>query len=840
MINLNGKWKFRQTDKDRWYDAQVPGCNYLDLMAEGVIGDPFVSDNEEKVQWIHDKNFEYIKKFEVSKNDLKCDHAYLNCKMLDTISEIYINHSLIGRTKNCFIPYIFEIKDKLREGENEIRIIFKSAKKYVEQKYSEEPTPVNANGQNGIVHIRKPQYHFGWDWGPVLTPCGISGDIYIDFKSADYIKNFDVKYSEEGGTYVISAVAEIARISGASKCKITLTSPDGKSVSQSGESAVFTVDEPELWWTKELSGKDEQPLYTVTCELTEKRKVSDTAAKKIGLRTIELYREKDEYGYNFQFRLNGVKLFIKGANYIPDDSFMTRFDSSRLEKLLDAVQFSNMNMLRVWGGGFYASDDMLDECDRRGILIWQDFMFACQAYPFFDFSFLENVKDEVEYNVKRLSSHPCLAVFCGNNEIEDMHMSWLHMPKYIEWTEKFFYHILPEEIVKYNDFTPYTPTSPVGTKHNENVGSDFVGDTHLWGVWHGLQPMTYYRKRMTRFCSEFGFESMPDMKTVKTFATPDEYALSSKVMKAHQKCKNGNDKMLYYMASRFNLPNNLEDIIYLSQVTQQECIADATEHWRRNKGRCNGSMYWQLNDCWQTCSWSSYDYFGNYKALQYKARHFNAPLTVSIEDRENDADIYVINDYNEEKSGVVEYCVFDFENGIIHSEKKEYRTGAVENELVFCVSFDGVDKTKCGICAILYDELENEICRKTALLLPEKKLNLPKANLKVSAKEVHGFIKIEIESDNYARLVKLENISSNPFSDNFFDLLPNQKYIVTQKAESDSLAQLQISSLAAKSICDVKNDVSKANQFVKRAKVFFSPTNISNALYHGRVPKENE
>lgn len=838
MISLNGNWKFRQTDKDKWYDAEVPGCNFLDLMRNNLIDDPFVSTNETEVQWVSEKNFEYIKEFYVSEADLDCSYAYLCCERLDTICEVYINHSLVGRTKNCFMPYSFEIKEKLKAGNNEIRIIFKSPKKYVEHRYNEEPTPLNSNGQNGIVHIRKPQYHFGWDWGPVLTPSGIGSDIYIDFKKSDYINDFKVRYTQENGVYVISADAEICKINNASSSKISLISPDGEMSVRTGEGALFTVSSPQLWWTRELSDRKEQPLYTVKAELFEEGKCVSISTKKIGLRTIELNRDKDEYGYNFQFRLNGVPLFIKGANYIPPDSFIERFDTKRLCKLLDAVEFSNMNMIRIWGGGFYASNEMLDECDRRGILVWQDFMFACQAYPFFDPMFLDNVKDEISYNVKRISSHASLAVFCGNNEIEDMHMSWLHMTKYIEWTEKFFYHILPDEIRKYNDFTPYTPTSPVGTAHNENVGADFVGDTHLWGVWHGLQPMNYYRKRMTRFCSEFGFESLPDMKTIKTFASPDEYSLSSEVMRSHQKCKNGNDKMLYYISSRFNQPDNIEDLVYLSQVTQQECIADATEHWRRNKGRCNGSMYWQLNDCWQTCSWSSYDYFGNFKALQYKARHFNAPLTVSLEDENDCVKIYVINDYNEQKSVKVEWEVFDFEGEVLKRESKYVTVDAVKNILAYELSLDNVNKETTGVCARLYNNFEELICEKTVMLLPEKKLRLPKAEIKMTAVREGDNIKITLLSNKLARLVMLENISSNNFSDNYFDLLPNRERVIYQGVESDSLARLQISSLKVKSICDVKLKGGRGAELVNRARVFLSPLNISNAMYHGRVPKE--
>lgn len=838
---LNGQWLFKQTDGSEWKKASVPGCNFLDLMNSNEIPDPFIGLNEAAVKWVGEKDFEYKKSFDLSENDLKYNDILLNCEMLDTICDVFINGRLLFKGDNCFKAYSVSVKDFVKIGENEIRIVFCSPVNYVNEKYKECPSPLNSNGQNGIVHIRKPQCHFGWDWGPVLPLCGITKDIALEFVDGGRIHYLKAEQKLSGSTAILTAQAEITEYD-STECEITVETPSGEMMTKKGSSAEFLIENPELWWTKELSGKEKQPLYSVTAVLYHNKKEVDKAEKKIGIRTIELNREKDQWGMNFQFKLNGVPLFIKGTNYIPADSFITRFDSEKLNYLLDALQFSNMNMIRVWGGGYYESNEFYDACDERGILVWQDFQFACQAYPFFNSDYLENVKAEVAYNVKRLCHHPSLALWNGNNEIEDMHMAWAHMTKYVEWTEKFFYHILEPEIRKYDSQTPYTPGSPIGISHNKGVYADNVGDTHLWGVWHGLQPMNYYRRRMTRFCSEFGFESLPDIKAIEQYAKPSDYALNSPVFKAHQKCASGNDKMVYYIASRFHLPKNFKDYVYLSQITQNECIADATEHWRRNKGRCNGSMYWQFNDCWGVCSWSSIDYYGNYKALQYGAKHFNAPLSVSMEDTKDSIKIFVLNDLNAQQTAEAEYEIFDFEKGTIEKHRTPVKIDAVQNLLVFELDVNEIKKLynykHTGICARLYQN-GRIINQKVVLLDKEKNVSLPKAKLKTTIRIEENQLRLTIKTDNFARLVKAEsNQSALPFSDNFFDILPNEeKEITIKKDPSMSLKELA-ESIQVYSLCNIKADKNPFKTKWKRVKVYLSPINIGNAVHHGKVAKD--
>lgn len=835
---LNGKWLFSKAGEQKKKTATVPGCNYTDLMALGEIPDPFFKANELDVQWVAKSDWEYFKTIELTNSELSSDEIILHFDCLDTLCDVFVNSKLVGKSSNCFTSHEFDVKAQLKEGENEIRLYFHSPVNYVDKIYKKEGAPTNSNGQNGIVHLRKPQYHFGWDWGPVLPQSGICGNAELIFTNGARITELSVETKKNNdGSFGVFARVEAKTFCDCS-CSLTLVSPDKKKIRLKGFDGEFKVEEPLLWQTFEQSNAEIQPLYTVVAELSCGRKKLDSASKRIGLREIKLNREKDEFGTKFLFELNGFPLFAKGANYIPPDSFMTRFDSKKLSRLLQSVRFSNMNIVRVWGGGFYASDEFLDMCDEMGILVWQDFQFACQAYPFFKEDFLQNVKDEIAFNVKRMKHHPCLALWCGNNEIEDMHMAWAHMKKYVDWTEKFFYHILEPEIRKFDKRTPFTPGSPTGSSHNKDVQSDRIGDTHLWGVWHGLRSMKYYRNRMTRFCSEFGFESFPDMKTIKSFGGSEESKLSDKIMSAHQKCNGGNDKILYYVASRFSLPEKLSDLVYLSQISQSLCISDAVYHWRRNSHRCYGALYWQLNDCWPVSSWSSLDYDLNYKALQYNAKDFNAPVTVCFEDSETQAKLFAINDLSKKVACKVEFEIFDFKNPCGLVTEREF---VLEPKQVLEVLSTNLKKLsfrrdlkRTGLSAKLFVE-GTLAARQTLLFDSEKKLFLQKATLNLDFEESEDEISITVSTDKFARFVCLQSSKSTlPTIDNFFDLLPGESKTVTMKKDPSMTAKEQIESISAMSLCDVKKQRTSVKSLFARYKVFLSATNIANAIYHGK------
>lgn len=845
-ILLNGEWQFRQKNSGEWMQASVPGCNYLDLLRLGKIKDPFLGTNEKDVYWVALEDWEYKRTFSLEQDFLDFDSITLCCSMLDTICDVYINEFLIGKGNNCHRQFEWNIKEKLHCGENCIRIVFYSPVRYVEKKQAQEKCPANNNGQNGIPHIRKPQCHFGWDWGPVLPPSGISGDIKIVSKNAAKISDMLIKQQHTDGAVLLNVSAKANVLSDKySSYKLTVTAPDGSIIADINEKAAsdinhcIKIENPQLWWTHELNPVDEQPLYTVKLTLEGALgECFDSMAKKIGLRTIELNRSADKWGSNFCFVLNGVEIFVKGANWIPADSFINRYSESRLEYDLQAALYSNMNMIRIWGGGYYESDAMYDLCDRYGILLWQDFPFACQPYPFFDKELTDNIKSEVEYNVKRLCHHACLALWNGNNEIESMSLAWMMRKNYVDWTEKFFYHILPEHLSKFDNITPYIPGSPCGINHMQGYDRDNVGDTHLWAVWHGLQPMNYYRKRLTRFCSEFGFESLPDIKTIKKFAKPEDYSLTSEVFMSHQKCLSGNMKMVYYIASRFRLPKNFADYIYLSQIAQQECIKDATEHWRRNKGRCNGAIYWQMNDCWPVCSWAGMDYYGNYKALQYTSRHFNAPVCVSIQDSKNDIKIFTVNDTLKSGAYDIEYAVYDYNGKEYKKERKQLELMAGSVNDVYTISRKSITPKEYVLVANLYKNGEL-INRKTYLPKAEKNLHLPKAECKMRTEVKDNTAYIYLKSDKYMRLVRVESdINTLPFSDNYFDLLPNEEICLTQQLPNNIDIQKYLSGLHVQCVQDYEPKGSRLADNIKRLKILLNPINLGNYIYNMKIPKD--
>lgn len=853
-INLNGDWLFREAEKGEWQKAVVPGCNYLDLLRLGQIPDPFVGTNEKDVYWVACTDWEYQKTFDCPTELLSCDCVDLECRCLDTICDVYLNDKCIGHGINAHLKYAFSVKSYLQEH-NTLRIVFHSPVNYVKEKQAVEKCPRNNNGQDGIPHIRKPQCHFGWDWGPILPPSGVSGDIAVVGYNTAKISDILITqtHSENAVQLCIhTAFAYLKENADVQYC-VSVLSPENqvlyseKNALNCGDGAenTVTIENPQLWWTRDLSDGKTQPLYTVSIEIADNDgTVLEKQEKKIGLRTIELNRERDEYGENFQFKINGVPLFVKGANWIPADSFMNRYTEERLEYDLQAVKFSNMNMLRIWGGGYYESDLLYDKCDRDGILVWQDFCFACQPYPFFDNTLLDNVKNEVEYNVKRLRHHASLALWNGNNEIETMSIAWRTRLNYMEWTEKFFYHILPDWMQNLDTQTPYIPGSPCGTAYMKGFDRDNVGDTHLWAVWHGLQPLNYYRKRMTRFCSEFGFESLPDLKTIEIYATPADYSLTSEVFNAHQKCNSGNMKMAYYITSRFRLPKHFEDYIYLSQICQEECVRDATEHWRRNRGRCNGSMYWQLNDCWPVCSWASMDYFGNYKALQYCARHFNEPITLSLEDTADSVKIFTINDTVKPlENCFLQYRLLDFSGKeLTKSTDIPVTLGALESRCAKVLLISELRKFgDLKSCVLVAELMHNQECmsQKTLLFAPEKNLHLPKTQVRMQA-EIQGDQAIlTLQTENYVRFLQIHSKSNTqPFSDNYFDLLPGETKVITQTVPKGTTAEDLQKDISFFGAGDIVPNGSRVSDFLTKAKVFLQPINFGSYVYDHRIPPD--
>ena len=845
MVGLNGNWILKDLKDGKEYPAVVPSVDYVELMSAGAIDDPFKGVNEKDSLWVAERDWSWRRTFRADAELLAADRVFLVCEMLDTLATVRINGEIAAYADNCHIRHEFEVKRFLKEGENTIEIVFSSPVNYItEQRNATGRAPANPNGLNGIDRIRKPQCHFGWDWGPVLPPSGIAGDISLQPVYGAYITEFAIDERRDGDAFAVrmSLVADTVNAKCAPEAEFSLTAPDGTvqrtTVGVKGNRAEceFRVENPELWWPNGMTERKEQPLYGCDASLTEGGKTLSTKHKNIGLRTIELDRGADEYGSNFRFVVNGKPVFARGANIIPFDSFDTRTDGEKLEYYVRAAAECNFNMFRIWGGGYYAGEKLLDLCDRFGIMVWQDFMFACMAYPFDEPNYLANVQKEVFFNVKRMRERACLAIWCGNNEIEAMANLWAPYPSRLKWNEEFFYRILPKWVGALDAVTPYIPGSPCGTGHLKGMQSDEVGDTHLWAVWHGLQPLDYYRKRGTRFCSEFGFESLPDEKTLAYYAKPEDMRLDSEVFNAHQKCASGNKKMVYYIASRFDLPGKIEDWVYLSQICQSECVRDATEFWRSNPVRCNGSLFWQFNDCWPVCSWAGIDYFGNYKCLQYRAKSFFAPLAVMLSASKESARVRMVNDGAEAVRGTLTVTVARFDGEKVVEKALELECESGFNKEVWSIPAEqvgGVGALKNLYVAAVFEGGGKRV-KSTALFVKENKVKLPRANVSAEVTEVgDGVARITVKSDKYARFVRLWTpLVTSPFSDNFFDLLPGESVgvsIYIGNADPEEFKR----TLAVHHLAQTEKAVPRLVQNMRRLGIFLIPVNFFSYLYYG-------
>lgn len=788
-INLAGKWILTCCESGRQYEADVPGSDFGALIKNGAIANPLISGDEKEGITVGEKDYEFSTTFTLSEDDMKKEHIHLVIGSLDTLCTCYIGGKKAFRSENAYIPVDIDIKEFLKSGENEICFHFDSAVKYITEKQKADALPKNPNGIDGIPYIRKPGCHFGWDWGPCVPFCGILEKIELHCFD-ERIENIKIKQNTTKESSVITVSADGAK-------SITLIHPDGKSETFS-ESGVLTVENPELWYTKEMSGKEKQPLYTVIFENDECRE-----ERRIGLRSLYLDRSADEYGSNFCFILNGEKVFAKGANLIPFSAIYEDSSNADVDYYLDLAQQSHFNMLRVWGGGWYASDYLIEQCDERGILIWQDFCFACQLYPFYDKEFTENVLAEVKANAQRLTTHPSLALWCGNNEIETMFSYLPKTMKIMKSHEEFFYHTLPDFLKDMTDVS-YIPTSPIGSECFKDCSSDNVGDTHMWNVWHGLKKLDYYGTRYSRFLSEFGLESLPSMKSINTFATPADYDIQSAAFNRHQKCIGGNEKMLFYLTEMFSFPKSFEYLPYLTGIVQCECIKNATVHFRQNKGRCNGSLFWQFNDVWNCPSWSSVDFEGVPKALQYKAREFFDPITVSCKKEKGKAIIFAHNDTLEKVSFTLKVKMLS------PNVTMQYEIELEPN------SYKAIDEIGVNAKTVM----QFDFCGKriTEIFTSPEKLSLKKANI---TSKLEGNT-LTLKSDVFAYNIFIE--SDSIADENYFCLLPGEERSVTFRNAPESYRII-----CANNIDYEKNAVKKALfRFFYRLK----PLNIANFVYY--------
>jgi beta-mannosidase len=668
-LTLNGRWQVKQVTQpdSEWLAATVPGCVHTDLLAAGIIPDPFYGDNERQVMWVGETDWVYRRTFAVAADLLQSKRVLLRCDGLDTLATIWLNGTELGGTDNMFRTWEFDVRPFLQPGENEVVVRFDSALRVGQEKLRQRyihSWSTDTHKLPGGNYVRKAQCHFGWDWGPQLVTCGIWRDIALLVFDTARLADIHVRQDHsQPGQVTLSCRITAERITVAplkATCAVAFAGEEieRQTVVLDGETTVatLTVPDPQLWWP---NGLGQQPLYTVSVTLTDEAgQPLDTWRKNVGLRTLRLLRQSDQWGESFHFTCNGVPFFAKGANWIPADSFTNRLADGQYRRLLQAAVKANMNMLRVWGGGIYEQSVFYELCDELGICVWQDFMFACATYPTFDDAFMENVAQEAKDNVRRLRHHACLALWCGNNELEQglVHDTWTDWA--MSWDDygKLFDQLLPQVVAELDPDTDYWPGSPHTPYEDRSYWNDpRWGDAHIWDIWHGMEPFEHYTICLHRFVSEFGFQSFPEPQTVRAFTEPEDENITSYIMEYHQRSPDGNSKIMHYLLDWFRLPTSFAMTLWLSQILQGIAVKHAVEHWRRNMPRSMGALYWQLNDCWPVASWSSLDYDGRWKALHYMARHFYAPLLVSgiANKDEGTVAVHVTNDKHQDVTGEV-------------------------------------------------------------------------------------------------------------------------------------------------------------------------------------------
>jgi beta-mannosidase len=836
---LTGIWQFRQAGKLDWMKATVPSCVFTDLMEAGRIPDPFDGENEKQVKWVAEQDWEYQRAFNVDAGLLAAERVELVCDRLDTLAELTLNGHLLGHTNNLFRQYRWDVKALLKPDNNLLTIVFRSPLAYINRRQQERKLPTLMNG--GMAHLRKVQSHFGWDWGPTLPGSGIGQEISLEGRSTARLSNVHVRQSHENETVklCVTAVCEQWTLPAAEDLTliVQLTGPDGEMINASapvlnGQAALeMPVTDPKLWWPNGLGA---QPLYRMEVGLCVGEQVLEQRAYQIGLRALELRQEADQWGQTFTFVVNGVPIFAKGAAWIPADSFVTRFSAERLEHLIQSAAAANMNMLRVWGGGYYESDLFYDLCDRYGILIWQDFTFACAPYPLDEPDFLENVRVEVIENIRRLRHHASLALWCGNNEIEMMWGMWKRNNSLTVAYKEFFHRQLPELTRTEDPDHAYWPSSPSSGKFMKDTNGDARGDTHLWQVWHGLEPFTFFRTRFTRFASEFGLEALPALETIAGFAKPEEYDLKSKVMLHHQRSVGGNDKMLYYLTGRFRVPKQFADLVYLTQIMQAECIRTAVEHWRRNRPRCSGALYWQFNDCWPVTSWASVDYAGRWKALHYAARRFYAPLALSLEDQGGQVAVYVANDLPTAWNGSIRWSLETLSGEVIQAAQNlvtaEPLVATHSRTFDFSAQLAKHGADKLVFVAELWGQ--ERITTQVVTFAPEKEMVLPNPELAVRPLTAHnGELSITVEAKKLARFVSLSlNAADVIFSDNFFDIPAGRSVTITCPLPAGWTLDQARQALKLRSLADVEPGGSALSDRLLHYRIGLLPNSLITRL----------
>ncbi len=790
-ISLEGSWQFRNTNGTNWYPATVPGSAHKDLLDNNLIEDPFIGDNEIHLQWISKSDWEYRKPFNVDNEFLQKEHLQLTFEGLDTYASVFLNDSLILKTNNAFRAYKIDVKPFLK-SENEIRILFENTSDFELKAASKLPYTL----PEGLrVFTRKAQFQYGWDWGPKLNTSGIWRPITLtgwdDYKAEDvYIKQ---KYLDANKAELEIQLGEHTALNQTLNYKVYVDDILQKSFHEIPDAKrnclKVEIQNPKRWWPHNLG---EPHQYKITVVVKNGTTILDSISTKIGLRTVEFFTEKDSIGESFYFKVNGVPVYAKGANYIPQHSFQNKVNWANYNQLLDDVVNANMNMLRVWGGGIYEEDEFYELCDEKGIMVWQDFMFACAMYPG-DQAFLDNVQQETLQNVKRLRNHPSLVLWCGNNESSEGWHRWgwqenrSDSEKNEIWGKylKVFDSILPNTVKKFSD-TPYWETSPKFGRGNPKYQTH--GDAHDWWVWHDGYPFKHYENKVPRFMSEFGFQSFPSFETIRFINQSDTIRLDTDGFKNHQKHVRGFETIRAYMERDFPVPKTPEEYVYVSQLLQAYGIVKGIEAQRRSKPYCMGSLYWQLNDCWPAVSWSSIDFFGNWKALHYKAKKAFDNVMITSELNKDTLTLFVVNDHLDPIQDILKLSLKNFNGEVLWSSSIPTIVSASSSQKVQTIDLSTISfDPKESFLMVEFHEK-----RKPIYFVNPKGLQLKNEPITKKISKTENGYTIELSSKTLQKDVFLYSSIQGRFSDNFFDLFPNETKVVFMQSNSESLKNLKL------------------------------------------------
>jgi beta-mannosidase len=839
---LEAQWEFRaasdtnQAKLREWQPAEVPGVVQTDLLRNGVIPDPFFQDNDTRLQWIGLTDWEYRGMFQASSTTLAHEHVDLVFDGLDTFADVYVNDQPVLHADNMFRRWRVPAKTLLKAGPNTIRVVFHSAVESMIARVKALPyilpsiSSHNTGNEENIAtapYTRKAPYQYGWDWGPRYMTEGIWQPVRMETWDALRIEDFNIRQQRVGEDFAtLNAELEIeGGRSTAVTVEINYAEFSGSGANASGAAAAtapvvrqtvqidpgvnhlsvpLRITNPKLWYPV---GYGPQDRYRFSVVIRTGRDVTAQGSLKTGLRSIELRREVTKTGKSFEFVVNGIPVFAKGADMIPFDSFSNRVTPELHRQILQAARDAHMNMVREWGGGYYESDDFYDICDELGIMVWQEFMFGGDMVPG-DVAFQNNVKQETIEQVERLRNHPSVILWCGNNEIETGWVHWDDRKNFKEsvstadrekvWTDYvvLFHGILPQVVGRYGNSVPYWGSSP-SADFEDPPDSQTNGDMHYWQVWHALAPIEMYTQQFPRFMSEYGFQSFPEMRTIRTFAKPEDMDIRSATMQDHQKNHGGNERILSYMLRWYPEPKDFASFVYLSQVLQAEAIKVGAEHLRRQRPNTMGSLYWQLNDCWPVASWASIDYYGRWKALQYYARRFYDDVIVSPFAHDGKVDVYVVSDELMPVSGEIHARLMDF-SGKVLTEKTEVVNAAAQSSAVY---FTLDEKELLGDADpkksfLVFDLVVGgkSVSRNLIFFDIMHNLDLPAlVHIDSSVDSTNGNYVVTLQSAALARSVYMSfgDLDVQP-SDNYFDLLPGEPVSVTLKVTSStSLDQLK-------------------------------------------------